>query len=84
MRRKRPAAPPAATGPDDRFARAVHELRNPLATLTLATRLLRDPDPAVVEEARAIIEAQAGRMADLLRDLAVDVPRRRRRPVRRA
>jgi signal transduction histidine kinase len=83
MRRKRPAVTSAAPDPDDRVARAVHELRNPLATLALAARLLRDPDPAVVEEARATIESQAARMADLLRDLAAGAPRGRRRPARR-
>jgi signal transduction histidine kinase len=83
MPRTRPAAPLGATDPDDRVARAVHELRHPLATLALATKLLRDPDPVVVEEARAIIEAQAARMADLLRDLAAPAaPSRRRRPAR--
>jgi signal transduction histidine kinase len=82
MPRKRPAAPLAATDPDDRVARAVHELRNPLATLALATKLLGDPDPVVVKEARAIIEAQAARMADLLRDLAAAAPSRRRGPAR--
>lgn len=59
-----------ATDPDGRLALAVHELATPLAAIRLAAQLLRDPDPAVVDEARAIIEQQGALMASILRRLA--------------
>ena len=65
---------------DERLAHAVHELTTPLAAIRLATQLLGDPDPAVVAEARVIIDQQAERMTAILRELAAALapPRRPR------
>jgi signal transduction histidine kinase len=68
-----------ATDPDQRLALALHELTTPLAAIRLAAPLLRDPDPAVVEEARAIIAQQGERMTAILRKLADALPPPRRR-----
>ena len=42
--------------PDDGLAFVAHELRNALAGLRLAVKLLRDPDPAVADDALATVE----------------------------
>ena len=63
---------------DERLALAVHELTNPLAAIRLAVQLLDDADPAVVADARAVIEQQGARMAAVLKALADAVPPARR------
>jgi nitrogen-specific signal transduction histidine kinase len=65
---------------DERLALAVHELTNPLAAIRLAAQLLDDADPAVVADARGVIEQQGARMAAVLKALADTVPPARRRP----
>ena len=66
----------AAVDPHQRLALVVHELRTPLATIRLALKLLRHPDPAVVLDATAIIERATAAMAKSLRKLADGVRRR--------
>jgi PAS domain S-box-containing protein len=67
----------AANRAKDQFlALLAHELRNPLAPIVSATALIRRPgaSPAVVAQATAIVERQAGTLARLLEDL-LDVSR---------
>ena len=69
----------ARLDPDERLALAVHDLRGPLATVRLALKLLRDPDPAVVLDAKSIIERETMAMTRTLRSLADGARRRSRR-----
>lgn len=60
---------------DEFIATLAHELRNPLAPIRTAVRLLKPDAPnATMEKARDIIERQANQMARLLDDL-LDVSR---------
>ena len=61
----------------DRFlAMLSHELRNPLSAISNAAQVLenQDSDPALVADARAVIQRQVGQMSRLLDDL-LDVTR---------
>jgi len=61
----------------DRFlAMLSHELRNPLSAISNATQVLENQDsaPALVADARAVIQRQVGQMSRLLDDL-LDVTR---------
>jgi signal transduction histidine kinase len=66
----------AADSQKDQFlATLAHELRNPLAPISVAAQLLRhSPDPAIVERSAEIIARQAEHMRHLVEDL-VDVSR---------
>jgi signal transduction histidine kinase/ActR/RegA family two-component response regulator len=61
---------------DEFLAMLAHELRNPLAPITTAAHLLKvaDGNPAVREQARAVIERQARHLSRLVDDL-LDVSR---------
>jgi signal transduction histidine kinase len=61
---------------DDFLATLSHELRNPLAPISNAVRLLRDAgsDPQIAEQARAILERQVAHTVRLVDDL-LDVTR---------
>jgi signal transduction histidine kinase/ActR/RegA family two-component response regulator/HAMP domain-containing protein len=60
----------AARQKDEFLATLAHELRNPMAPIRYATALLRpDVAPAVLEQARRLIERQSAHMARLLDDL---------------
>jgi len=55
---------------DEFLATLAHELRNPLAPIRYATRLLKtETSPVRVQAARDLIERQSGQMARLLDDL---------------
>ena len=61
---------------DEFLATLAHELRNPLAPIRNAVALLRNAsdDPAVMEEARKIMDRQVGQMVRLIDDL-LDISR---------
>ncbi|MDB5825150.1 MAG: Signal transduction histidine kinase [Herminiimonas sp.] len=61
---------------DDFLAMLAHELRNPLAPISMAAQILSFPNigPAQTKQAREIIERQIGHMTNLLDDL-LDVSR---------
>jgi two-component system, sensor histidine kinase len=54
---------------DEFLAMLAHELRNPLAPIRNAVEILRSPDPAVRERARAMVGRQVGHLARLVDDL---------------